>query len=207
MNILLIIVAVLILGAILWRLGSKRYVLPCPSWLSWMVELDNPFAKENQSASIIGHLNVHKGMCVVDIGCGPGRVTIPLSRKVGSNGAVVAIDLQQEMLDKVRAKASNLSNIEFRQGALGDQILEKGKYDYILLVNVLGEIPKQRAALEEVSHALKSSGILSVTETIFDPHFQRIRKLTGLAKSVGFLEPEVFGKQYSYTAHFRVSKG
>lgn len=44
------------------------------------------------------------------------------------------------MLEKVKRKATDMENIEFRQGALGDGILEKDKYDYILLVNMLGEI-------------------------------------------------------------------
>ena len=35
-----------------------------------------------------------------------------------------------------------------------------------------GEFPEQEAALQEIYQALKPGGILSVTEIIFDPHFQ-----------------------------------
>jgi len=41
-----------------------------------------------------------------------------------------------------------------------------------VLVTVLGEVPDREAALREIFDALKPGGILSVTEIIFDPHFQ-----------------------------------
>lgn len=168
--------------------------------------MDNPFAKENRSANIIGHLDLESAINIADIGCGPGRVTIPLSKKLQSGSTLVAIDIQNEMLEKVKRKATDIENIEFRQGALGDGILEKNKYDYILLINMLGEIPKVKDALEESFHALKPGGILSITETIFDPHYQRIRTLEKITSNIGFQKKQFFGKWYSYTAHFIAEK-
>lgn len=199
-------IIILIILSVVWRLSSKRYVIPCPSYLSWMVEMDNPFAKENRSANIIGHLDLESAINIADIGCGPGRVTIPLSKKLQSGSTLVAIDIQNEMLEKVKRKATDIENIEFRQGALGDGILEKNKYDYILLVNMLGEIPEAKDALEESFHALKPAGILSITETIFDPHYQRIRTLEKITSNIGFQKKRFFGKWYSYTAHFIAEK-
>jgi hypothetical protein len=40
---------------IVWRLASRRHSLPCPVWLRWLVELDNPFTKTNRAAVIIEH--------------------------------------------------------------------------------------------------------------------------------------------------------
>lgn len=199
-------IIILIILAIVWRLSSKRYVIPCPSYLAWMVEIDNPFAKENRSANIIGHLDLENAINIADIGCGPGRVTIPLSKKLKSGSTLVAIDIQNEMLAKVKRKATDMENIEFRQGALGDGILEKDKYDYILLVNILGEIPKIQNALKESFNALKPDGILSITETIFDPHYQRIGTLEKITSNIGFQKKQFFGKWYSYTAHFIAKK-
>lgn len=55
--------------AVIWRLASRRQSLPCPVWLRWMVELDNPFTKTNRAAEIIRHLNLQPGMTVLDAGC------------------------------------------------------------------------------------------------------------------------------------------
>ena len=32
-----------------WRFASRRASLPCPVWLRWFVELDNPFTSTNRS--------------------------------------------------------------------------------------------------------------------------------------------------------------
>ena len=191
---------------VLWNLASKRYVIPCPSYLAWIVEIDNPFAKENQSSSIISHLELKEGMHIADIGCGPGRISAPLSYTLLANSHLLAVDIQASMLEKAKQKLHVSQNIEFRQGSLGEGILEKNTYDYILLVNVLGEIPNQSKALQEAFKALKPGGILSITETIFDPHYQRLKSLEKMMQSVGFQKKQVYGKWYSYTAHFVAKK-
>jgi ubiquinone/menaquinone biosynthesis C-methylase UbiE len=54
----------------------------------------------------------------VDIGCGPGRVTIPLAQAVGPSGKFFGLDVQGEMLAKLREKveAQRLTNVAFEQG-------------------------------------------------------------------------------------------
>lgn len=186
---------------ILWRLFSRRYSLPCPAWLSFLVEMDNPFVKTARAATIIQHLDLHPGMTVLDVGCGPGRLSIPAAKRVGSKGKVVAMDIQVGMLDRVRkkAQAENLTNIEFFHAGIGDKKLDHGKFDRVLLVTVLGEIPNREAALKETFDALKPGGILSVTETIFDPHFQRDSTVLQLASRVGFREKSRFGSRMTFT--------
>ena len=41
--------------AIIWRFSSLRSSIPCPTWLSWLVELDNPFFKNYSAHAIIQH--------------------------------------------------------------------------------------------------------------------------------------------------------
>jgi SAM-dependent methyltransferase len=188
----------IILAVFGWWFASR---LPCPVWLRWLVELDNPFTEANRSDVIIQHLNLQRGMTVLDIGCGPGRLTIPLAEQVGPQGAVVAIDLQAGMLRRAqeRAQAADLSNIRFVQARVGEGKLEAGLADRALLVTVLGEIPDREAALREVFAALKPGGTLSVTETIFDPHFQRRDTVLRLADAVGFREKAFFGNRMAFT--------
>src|SRR5690348_11392656 len=81
-----------------WRLASRRASLPCPSWLAFLVELDNPLFRNNRASAILGGLGLAPGMRALDAGCGPGRLTIPMAQAVGSEGRVVAVDVQAEML-------------------------------------------------------------------------------------------------------------
>lgn len=203
MSSLIFWIILLVVGVfVVWRLSSQRYVLPCPSWLGWMVEMDNPFCKTNRAAEIIKDSGVVQGMTVADIGCGPGRVAIPLAHAVGETGTVVAVDIQQEMLDKVKAKAEGLSNITYLHAGLGEGKLPKTAFDRVYLVTVLGEIPDQEKALREVYEAMKPGGILCITEVIFDPHFQSQNKVKSLAQKCGFREDKIFGRKLAYSMTF-----
>jgi SAM-dependent methyltransferase len=186
-----------------WRLSSQRHTLPCPSWLGWMVELDNPFTKANRAATIIGHLALAPSMKVLDAGCGPGRLTLPAAEAVGPQGEVLAVDIQEEMLARVREKveAAGLQNVACLQARLGEGRLPPAHFDRALLVTVLGEIPDQAAALQEIYGALKPGGILSVTELIFDPHFQSREAVLRAAGEAGFEERGFFGRKLAYTMH------
>lgn len=187
-----------------WRLSSRRRSLPCPVWLRWLVELDNPFTKTNRAAVIVEHLQLEPGMAVADVGCGPGRLTIPLAKEVGERGCVVALDIQPGMLKRTREKAlaAHLENIEFLQAGVGEGNLDRNRFDRVVLVTVLGEIPDREAALREIRDALKPNGVLSITEVIFDPHFQRRRTVTQFAESIGFREKAFYGNSIAYTIHF-----
>lgn len=198
-----------VLVNLIWRILSRRQELPCPSWLGWMVELDNPFTQVNRAQFIVDHLELEPGMKVLDAGCGPGRVTLPLAEAVGPQGEVVALDVQDEMLARVRAKAeaSDLANIRYLQAELGQGDLPPDGFDCAVLVSVLGEIPDQAAALTEIYGALKPGGILSITEVIFDPHFQGRETVRRLAQAAGFTETAFLGKRLAYTMHVEKPKG
>jgi len=204
MNILVSAIVIFIIVTVAWRLASGRHSIPCPVWLSWLVELDNPFTKTNRAAVIIGHLGLEPGMTVLDAGCGPGRITLPLAKKVGAAGKVIALDVQAGMLARARkkARASGLSNIEFLHAALGDGKLGRDIFDRALLVTVLGEIPERERAIRQMYACLKPGGVLSVTEIIFDPHFQRRSTVRQLARDAGFQEQAVFGNRIAYTLNF-----
>lgn len=192
------------LVAILWRFASRRRSLPCPVWLRWLVELDNPFTKTNRAAFIVETLALSDGMTVLDAGCGPGRLTVPLARSVDPAGRVFALDIQAGMLARARAKteAAGYTNVEFVAAALGDGHLPASHFDRVVLVTVLGEIPDRAAAFAELFRALKPGGILAIVEVIFDPHFQSRNTVTGLAVSSGFRERTFFGHNLSYVIHF-----
>ena len=193
-------------GALLilfWRLASNRRSLPCPAWLSWLVELDNPLFRNNRAQAIIAGLDVKPGMTALDAGCGPGRVCIPLAVKVGPLGHVVVLDAQEAMLQKAAAKAkrARLSNIEFRHARLGEGRPISGRFDRAVLAAVLGEIPNRAAAMTEIYNALACGGILAVTELIADPHFQSMAVVRKLAREAGYKEHCATGSRLSYTLY------
>jgi len=207
--IILSTIVAIALVATTWRFASRRQRLPCPVWLRWLVELDNPFTKTNRAAFIVETLALTNGMTILDAGCGPGRLTVPLARSVGPAGRVVALDVQPGMLARAKSKteAAGYKNVEFVAAALGDGKLPANQFDRAVLVTVLGEIPNRVAAFAELFCALKPGGILVVVEVIFDPHFQTRNTVTGLAGSTGFRERVFFGHGLAYVIHFEKPNG
>lgn len=200
MTIALVLIALLAVTSLAWRLSSRRHVLPCPSWLRWMVELDNPFAASNKAAFIVGQLQIQPGMKVLDAGCGPGRVTLPLARAVGAQGQVLAVDLQPAMLEQVAAKAraQGLENVRTQAVALGQGQLEAQQHDRAVMAAVLGEIPDRQAALADIFQSLRPGGLLAVAELVFDPHFQRRTSVEKLAGEAGFIPHSFHGHAAAY---------
>jgi ubiquinone/menaquinone biosynthesis C-methylase UbiE len=152
---------------------SESVPTPCPASNAWVLE--TRLARWH-ARRIVRHLDVRPGMRVLDVGCGVGRFTMPLSASVGPSGEVVAFDLQRVMLERTRQKAAALgiANVTTVQGGAGDGRLASLKFDRALMASVLGEIPmhKRAAALSEIREVLEPGGVLYVVEVArFDPDF------------------------------------
>lgn len=185
-------------GALLYRRFART--MPCPSTLSFLLE--NPYFNRVAGAELLlDRAGVAPGMRVLDAGCGPGRVTVEAARRVGPTGEVVALDIQQAMLDKVQAKleAGNVTNVRLIRGGIGEGLVEPNSFDRAFLVTVLGEIPDKTRGLKEIYGALKPGGLLSVTEVLPDPDFQTPDAISRLARETGFAEDELMGGFPAFT--------
>ncbi len=199
-----LLIALIVLGLIVWlafRFGARLTRFPCPAWLAWTVETDNPFTGATRAASIINAAGLRPGMKVLDLGCGPGRVSVPAAQAVMPGGEVLAVDLQPGMLRRAeaRAQSAHVTNIRFLQAAIGAGQLPMDQFDRAFLVTVLGEIPDRKPALAEIFRALKPGGILTIAETALDPHYQRRGFVIDLASSVGFRPADFHGAWYGYS--------
>jgi len=66
---------------------------------------DNPIRKLLHNPGKIVGTYVNEGMTVMDVGCGMGHFTIGMANLVGKDGKVIAVDLQQKMLDVMLKRA------------------------------------------------------------------------------------------------------
>ncbi len=75
----------------------------CPWWLCY--SFDNPLRRFIHDPEPLLAPYVKPGMTVVDVGCGMGYFTISLAKITGPGGKVIAVDLQQRMLDALVRRA------------------------------------------------------------------------------------------------------
>src|SRR5690625_5054430 len=187
-----------------WRLRSTRHRLPCPAWLHWFVELDTPLARTNRAAFIVEALGLERGMKVLDAGCGPGRVTVPLAHEAGPSGRVLALDIQPGMPARARARAekSGCTNADYLRAGLGDGRLPRNHFDRAVRANALSLLRERAAAMAELSDARGRGGILAVAETVFVPHFQTRGSVATLARAAGFREHGFHGDRLAWLLLF-----
>ena len=113
--------------------------------------------------------DVKEGMSIADFGCGTGYFTILLGQKVGKDGKVYALDVQEPPLDSVRAKAKavGLENIEAIRAnleVLGSSRLPDNSQDMVLLANILFQSTKKREIISEAARVLRAGGSLVVID-------------------------------------------
>lgn len=112
---------------------------------------------------------VAEGMSVADFGSGAGYFTILLAKKVGKDGKVYALDVQESALDSVRvkAKAEEIENIETVRANLevvGSSSLTDSSQDMVLLANILFQSNQKAGIVKEANRVLKPGGILVVID-------------------------------------------
>jgi putative membrane-bound dehydrogenase-like protein len=123
--------------------------------------LDRPEReREEASAKMIEELNLQPGQAVADIGAGTGRLSLMMAEKVGEQGKVYAVDVQQEMLDiiSVKLRQRNVKNIKLVKGTTKSPKLEKDSLDLALFVDVYHEFAFPYEMMLEISKALKVGG-------------------------------------------------
>jgi ubiquinone/menaquinone biosynthesis C-methylase UbiE len=173
----------------------------CPVWVGYL--LVSPLRKlfENPEKRL-KHF-IEPGMTVLEPGSGMGYFTLPMADMVGPWGSVLAVDVQQKMLDKVRARAA--------RAGLGDRIETRlakgesldvedlaGQVDFTAAIHVVHEVPKQELFFTEVHAALKPGGRLLIVEPKGHVNDEDFAKSLELAQQAGLewdkYAPDVGGR-------------
>ncbi len=140
---------------------------------------------------------VKEGMTVLDLGCGPGFFTLDMALMAGESGRVIASDLQEGMLEKVRDRIKG-TEVEGRITLHKCQETKIGlseDLDFIMIFYMVHEVPHKEEFFREIGRMLKEKGKILIVEPPFHVSksaFEETLKIardTGLADSKG---PKVF---------------
>ncbi len=129
--------------------------------------LDRPEREKEESPThLMELLKIKPGDKIADIGAGTGYFSFRLSDRVGKEGKVYAVEIQQEMLDIIgkRMKERDVKNIALVLGTEKDPKLPADALDVILMVDVYHEFSFPREMTEAMVRALKPGGRLVFVE-------------------------------------------
>lgn len=127
----------------------------CPWWFTYAI--DNPLRRFIQPAEEILKNYIRASDTAIDIGCGFGYFTIAMAHLVGEAGHVIAVDLQEKMLQKVykRAQRANLqSRIQLHQSTIDDLGIQV-QADFILASWMVHEVKLKSDLMQKVASLLK----------------------------------------------------
>jgi ubiquinone/menaquinone biosynthesis C-methylase UbiE len=116
------------------------------------------------SSDLVTRLGARPGMRVADVGAGTGYFAIPLARAVAPGGRVFAVDLQPEMLERLRPKIAPELDVKLVVGSAERTTLEDHSVDAMLLANVWHEIDDRPAALAEARRILRDGAKLFILD-------------------------------------------
>lgn len=151
--------------------------------------LDNSIRRFLQNPQKILKPYIQTGMTVLDMGCGPGFFTIEIAKLLNGSGKVIAADLQDGMLEKVRQKISRTEleqRIELHK-CQNETIGITEKVDFVLAFYVVHEVPNQDKLFLELKSILKPNGKIFIVEPNFHVPGKAFETMLERAKSIGFV--------------------
>ena len=170
-----------------------------------MARYENMFQWRQSHEALISPAKIAAGQIVVDYGCGPGALSIELARRVGDKGKIIALDINQEFLNRARELAgkSNLDScIDCRHITGKDLPVDDASVDRVICKNVLEYVPDPVATIREFRRILKPGGIAHVSDSDWDAAFVEpvgdlFREIMSAAR-IAFRTPQIGRKLYGF---------
>jgi ubiquinone/menaquinone biosynthesis C-methylase UbiE len=162
----------------------------CPVAISG--SLDNRFRRWLQNPRKILDPYIEEGMTVLDFGCGPGFFTIDIAQMVGKTGRVIASDLQEGMLQKLRNKIRG-TELEERitlHKCQESRIGLSEKVDFVLAFYMVHEISDREAFFQEIAAILKPNGQALIVEPPFHVSKRAFQETIRTARRAGLSPAE-----------------
>ncbi|WP_216870688.1 methyltransferase domain-containing protein [Modestobacter excelsi] len=117
---------------------------------------------ENSAGYLAPHLRA--GLDVLDVGCGPGTITVDLAARVAP-GRVVGLDVSAAPLDEARAAADRAGvAVEFAVGDVYALAAADDSVDVVHAHQVLQHLTDPVAALREMARVCRPGGLVAVRD-------------------------------------------
>jgi ubiquinone/menaquinone biosynthesis C-methylase UbiE len=120
---------------------------------------------DNSASYVVPYLK--PGLKVLDVGCGPGSLTVDIAKHVSPDGNVIGIENQPGPLAEGRrlADAEGVNNVTLELGDAHNLAYEDETFDLVHAHQVLQHITNPVKALSEMRRVVKTGGIVACRES------------------------------------------
>lgn len=121
----------------------------------------------NSAAFLLPHLL--SDMTLLDVGCGPGTVTVDLAERL-TQGSVVGVDASDDVLESARglADAHGTKNISFEHANAYELPFEDDTFDVVFAHQLLQHLSDPVAALREMKRVARPGGFVAVRDADYE---------------------------------------
>jgi len=180
----------------------KEYI--CPPCISFT--LDNFIRKKIHDPDKMLADLIKPGYTVLDLGCGPGYFTIPMARMAGASGKVIAADIQEKMLAKVRKKAvrHKMTDRIIPVQCQPDSINVHEKVDFVLTFWMVHEVSDKKNFFTQIAAVMKKKSKFLLVEPKLHVTLREYQEIIRIAESAGLKSSETAPVALSRSTLFKI---
>ncbi|MHB8245118.1 MAG: methyltransferase domain-containing protein [Acidimicrobiales bacterium] len=117
----------------------------------------------NSAGYLLDHME--PGRSLLDVGCGPGTLTVDLARLLAP-GRVVGVDAESAVLDEARqlAAQARMTNVEFHKADAYSLPYDDGSFDIVHAHQLLQHLEHPSSALTEMARVCRTGGIVAARD-------------------------------------------
>lgn len=116
---------------------------------------------ENSAAYVAGRFV--PGATVLDVGCGPGTITVDIARRVAP-ARVVGLDASADIVEQAARDARRVDNLEFRTGDVYALDFDDATFDVVHAHQLLQHLSDPVIALSEMRRVCKPTGVVAARD-------------------------------------------
>lgn len=179
----------------------------CPWWFTYT--FDNPLRRLAHKPEELFAGRLAMGMRVLDLGCGFGYFSVGMAEFVAPGGSVLAVDLQEKMLKRVRKRArrADLDGVVATRRCTRESLAIGPDHgdepaDFVLAFWMAHEIPDQERVFTEIHAALRKGGRFLLVEPKLDIGRRYFTAEIERVENAGFRIEQCPDITFSFAAQF-----
>ena len=121
---------------------------------------------EPEAEALLDRIGVERGWRCIDLGCGARGILKSLSRRVGTAGQVIGIDLDRQQLDAAGdfVRQTELNNVEVMERDAYATGLPEASFDLVHVRFLFAPAGRHAQLLAEMRRLVRPGGVLAIQE-------------------------------------------